>query len=1234
VLPLFEFDIDQVVFTPGMAKRTSAGPFETAPIIQGKWDTTGTPDVVSFPRGDRLGNPTKVLYANIDVYQGSVSFWITPEWAGNDGLTHSIFDANPLGDGIQIRKLDTDILQLKASGNNINVDISTWTAGTTYCVICRWDYKNTLDGTNYGALSINNVDTLSGTSAPTLESPPATQRLGNINGSWAADAIIEGFTIYRRVLYDGTYGTDVNGGLDELTAIYNAGAGVDPTTITGSNDVVFCLPTDSTAGALVTGTGEAWSHPLDASLVDDTFMDQGNMPGGDWAIWFDGADTLVNCGSDASLDDLPSAATMSVGAFVRCDESGGSYMVAMKGAIATAGWWFQIDTDGRARFTVVLAGGIAAAYGPLDHLINDGKWHYVEGQYIDGTKTARTSVDGYWGSASVGAGAYASDAAIDLYIGRRVDAASRDWDGAIAWLEISDNSRHVAGTDFPESLPAAPFNDGNTTEAWSMETGSGAVAVAMVNTPANDGAIASGAWEAVWNRELTPVEPQSIEFFAFENSGIDFGSGANIDDLPSADCTIECWVRRGPTGASTSVLSKTNAPQTIGWRLVIMNAGNARVVFIHATSNMVLTSTTLIDDDVWHHIAVDWDFGTLTGRLLVDGIEEDTDIAIGAYQADAAQDCICNGINAVGNSETDMTIGWIRISDNRRYTTTNIVPEGRVNPPGNDANAHLLINMDDGTGTTATDTSGNGYNGTITFGGNGRWLNTTDMEVDEPGAQMYHSGKVIGSDQALDGIKIQLEPTNPVDGVILPRISYGQSGRARPIVDYNGTQFKYPKLHGTHTGAGGVPCEDTDGAWSQHIKGWTLYNITQGTSGVPTAIDGDGQGVTGGPNFNNGDEYLWRPPNGDNYCQHPIGVYGIWVHRTAAAVVELQVVNGAGEGSIQVHQMEVQESLAAEGDMENLAGAPVKPPLWTVGNLDVGDTAVEAVIVHSGTQSWEWLPAATDNQNVFDGLGSIGVGQFVMQGCWFYGEANEELNLSSMSVLRGALQYSLTDIDRPSANTLVWHHRTGVWRRTTNTYRSGISSAGNAAVGNRYADDFFVILMNDVSLTVTPASEANSLEGTGLRIDGHDDVTQPDTLNILRQTYGAIGVFVTPRHDINVPFGQAGAPDEAIFTIRSGANNIYVFRQTGVGRLRLQYEIAGGGAVAVDYNPGGNWWPADDKRFLAVRWTPVWIRAWLDGVLTHDIAVAVAFALDFTTIYWGPQPAAVNRYPDMVFSST
>jgi hypothetical protein len=311
--------------------------------------------------------------------------------------------------------------------------------------------------------------------------------------------------------------------------------------------------------------------------------------------------------------------------------------------------------------------------------------------------------------------------------------------------------------------------------------------------------------------------------------------------------------------------------------------------------------------------------------------------------------------------------------------------------------------------------------------------------------------------------------------------------------------------------------------------------------------------------------------------------------------------------------MEVQESLLINGDHESLTGG--NPDLitgWTNAGLDAGDTEAEAVVVHSGAQSLEWNVGAASEGMYLDGAIAT-IGKYYYLNLWVFGSGTRGIAIGSNSAARGVLQADPSSRYSDFSVGVYWAPSTAILRALDATFRPQI---------------------NAVSLTVTPASEANSLEGTGLRIDGHDDVTQPDTLNILRQTYGAIGVFVTPRHDINVPFGQAGAPDEAIFTIRNGANNIYVFRQTGVGRLRLQYEIAGGGAVAVDYNPGGNWWPADDKRFLAVRWTPVWIRAWLDGVLTHDIAVAVAFALDFTTIYWGPQPAAVNRYPDMVFSST
>ena len=88
-----------------------------------------------------------------------------------------------------------------------------------------------------------------------------TIRIGSRNdGSAPANAIIEGLTIYRRPLYDGAYGSNVGNG-DEINLIYNSGTGKDPTLVTGSWDVVFALPTNSTVGALATGTGEALSHP-------------------------------------------------------------------------------------------------------------------------------------------------------------------------------------------------------------------------------------------------------------------------------------------------------------------------------------------------------------------------------------------------------------------------------------------------------------------------------------------------------------------------------------------------------------------------------------------------------------------------------------------------------------------------------------------------------------------------------------------------------------------------------------------------------------------------------------------------------------------------------------------------------------------------------------------------------------------------------------------------------------
>ena len=272
-LPTVAYDSNAVTFTAGMGKRTGPGPFAAAPIVQGKWDGTGTPDSARFSRGAGVVAPT--WYANFDQTQGSIVFWVTPEWDGDDGLVHAL---SPWATNwMSLDKTAAGLLGLRIAnitGPLHSVDVSAWTAGTTYCIVARWDATNTLDGANRISISIDDVHSFGrDANLPFLGQPATPAYIGStqipVN---SANAIIEGLTIYRRVLWDGAYGTDVGNG-DELAAIYAAGAGADPTLVTGSWDVVFAMPTDSSTGALVSGTGEAWSHPHSSAILADSWME-------------------------------------------------------------------------------------------------------------------------------------------------------------------------------------------------------------------------------------------------------------------------------------------------------------------------------------------------------------------------------------------------------------------------------------------------------------------------------------------------------------------------------------------------------------------------------------------------------------------------------------------------------------------------------------------------------------------------------------------------------------------------------------------------------------------------------------------------------------------------------------------------------------------------------------------------------------------------------------------------
>ncbi|MFC1600554.1 LamG-like jellyroll fold domain-containing protein [Patescibacteria group bacterium] len=275
---VFNLATASATFTPNMAKRNAPGPFTTAPIIQGEINPPGsgstTDDSLTFSRGSQISGE---FYDNWDNSQGSISLWYTPEFSSGASTGFNLLAG--WGTNTYVGLQDNDLLLRYNNTNLVVVSDVNLTAGTTYHIVARWDTKNTLDGTNYASLSINNNHSFDRTSSFTSQTPLSNIYVGNWNtGNYAANGIVEGLTVYRRPLYESTTpsGIDVGNG-DEILKIYDSdesGDGSspqDPTLVTGSWDVVFAMPTDSSTGTLGT-TGEAWSHPHSSNLLSNGFF--------------------------------------------------------------------------------------------------------------------------------------------------------------------------------------------------------------------------------------------------------------------------------------------------------------------------------------------------------------------------------------------------------------------------------------------------------------------------------------------------------------------------------------------------------------------------------------------------------------------------------------------------------------------------------------------------------------------------------------------------------------------------------------------------------------------------------------------------------------------------------------------------------------------------------------------------------------------------------------------------
>ena len=783
-----------------------------------------------------------------------------------------------------------------------------------------------------------------------------------------------------------------------------------------------------------------------------------------------------------------------------------------------------------------------------------------------------------------------------------------------------------------------PGDDANYLASWPMNEGTG-VTIDNIGDqggggsgPANrDGTLANGTWEAQWDQDTTPVIPYSLEFFQ-QNDGIDFGSGANIDDLPTGDCTIEFWARI-PTDISdgTRIVSKSNA--VVGWE-IFTDATGIEFRFDHASDFDV--NVPLGKDNIWHHWAVDWNQGTLTGRVFLDGVVQGTDTAIGAYGVDAAWDCLVNAYNAIGTGDGAFAIGPIALSNIRRYTGTYFVPAPRTNWHANDANYHLITTMRDGAGVTVTDYSGNGYNGTVTFGATTRWNVTPDMAIDAPGARMFNGGYSIGADAANDGFTQIITGLTPGDDyVVRALVSWDPDVVAQPgirIYDEIGAaqivQFAAPLLTAAHTGANNLATLIVAGArFTQSMVGLTLDNVTDGSTTTVTAVSGDGTTVTGvlaggtDNDWDTGDVARFQVPA--NWTWAETFCFTLPAGCTSASV---QARNLTTTGLFYLPQIEVIPNLLQTGDMEVGAGNPYIPTGWAGVGLAAGESLAEAVIIHAGAQSLEFV-AAADGDGIRQQI-TAAVGDYVHVSMWSYGDGAAGFTIGGLDATQLLLQSSTTAFNVSTPHTAVWSQTSAVFRViAANPFIYILADAG--AGGLRYIDDVSAFVDNAITLTVTPANAANSLESGGIRVDGYDNAQQPIPVGFLSSTFGWIRWRGRPRHaDGNYQaFQEAATPFMAWFS--APIANYITVDFSAVNTIRLEVNdgaVSNGLAVA----PG---LVADTEYLFEILYTGAQITFSIDGVVLITVTPGggIDFGADIPTAAWWGSRATNDYQADMVF---
>jgi len=204
----------------------------------------------------------------------------------------------------------------------------------------------------------------------------------------------------------------------------------------------------------------------------------------------------------------------------------------------------------------------------------------------------------------------------------------------------------------------------------------------------------------------------------FTNYGISFdgtddyincGTGSSIS-LNGTAITVEAWIKPTSMGADNGVIVKTSSDSwNDGYGLYVDNDNRVKFFINHYSNNVAFASLTA--DGQWHHVAGTYDGSTI--RIFVDGVEGTSDSYSSSIVNSSNNLEIGRGFNNSWNYQG--SIDQVRIW-NTAVSGTNLNNYKCVNDISahpNIANLRANYIMNEGSGTSAADNSGNSNTGTI-----------------------------------------------------------------------------------------------------------------------------------------------------------------------------------------------------------------------------------------------------------------------------------------------------------------------------------------------------------------------------------------------------------------------------------------------------------------------------------------------------------------------------------------